>query len=271
MSEEILLVEEKQIESGPIQIWTINRPKVLNALNPDVLKAIDEAGKKLQAQLEKNLTSCRALMIMGAGDKAFVAGADIAGMQKMSPQEAEAFGRLAQTAFTRIERLPIPTVAVVQGFALGGGCEIAMSCDVIIAGSKARFGQPEAWLGLIPGFGGTARFVDRLGTGKALQYLYSGEQMPAPDALRYGLVQELCPENEDLMTFALGHVTRMTLKSGPVAIKMLKEVVRSRTNKLFDEIQDREAKAFHEIFRSADKDEGIAAFLEKRRANFTGR
>lgn len=267
--ESVLLIEQKQIASGNVEIWTVNRPQVLNALNPDVLTAIDNAGKDLAARLERNPVAVRALIVTGAGEKAFVAGADIAGMKTFNASQGEMFGRLAQGAFTRLEKLPIPTIAAVGGFALGGGMELAMGCDVILASPKAEFGQPEAYLGLIPGFGGTARFAERLGIHKALELLYSGKRINAEEAMRLGLIQRITAE--PLMDAALALATELTIKSGPLALAAIKKVVRSQNDAHVAAIQDAEAKAFGRIFETADAKEGIAAFLEKRKAAFTGK
>lgn len=269
MSDSILLIEQKMIASGPIEVWTVNRPQVLNALNSELLQAIEDAGVKLEARLKKDgLMACRALIVTGAGEKAFVAGADIAQMKAFTGAQGEAFGRLAQSAFTRLEILPIPTIAAVNGFALGGGMELAMGCDVILASPKAEFGQPEAYLGLIPGFGGTARFADRLGVNKALELLYSGKRIKADEALRLGLIQRIT--EQPLMEAAMAFAEELTVKSGPLSIAYIKKVVRGRNQAIINAVQDAEAKAFGKVFETADGKEGIAAFLEKRKAAFQG-
>lgn len=271
MSESVLLVEQRTIDSGPIEIWTVNRPKVLNALNSQVLQAIFDAGGALKRRLDQDLMSCRALIVRGAGEKAFVAGADIAELQGLNPAQAEAFGRLGQRAFTQLEFLPIPTIAAIHGFALGGGLELAMGCDMLVASPVSEFGQPEAYLGLLPGFGATARFADRVGTAKALELLYTGRRIKADEALRLGLIQEICSADKPVFDRALELAREMTIKSGPLALAAIKRVTRLRTEKMFAEIMDAEAKAFGQIFGSADKLEGTTAFLEKRKAAFKGR
>lgn len=270
MSERNLLVEERKIASGKIEIWTVNRPKVLNALSADVLKEIDEAGRQLEKKLGEDILHRRALVITGAGEKAFVAGADIAGMKTFSPTDAEAFARFAQRAFTRLEQLPIPTIAAVNGFALGGGMELSSACDIIVASKNAEFGQPEVFLGLIPGFGGNARFVDRLGVNKALELLYTGRRIKADEALRLGLIQSISPEGQSALDAAVALSEECTVKSAPLALAAMKRVVRSRTAVLFDDVQNLEAEAFRDIFTTKDAIEGVTAFTEKRKANFTG-
>ncbi|MBS1984219.1 MAG: enoyl-CoA hydratase/isomerase family protein [Bdellovibrionales bacterium] len=272
----VLKIEKVTIESGEVEVWTLNRPDVLNALNSDLLKAIDEAGKDLQKRLASNPLAVRALVLKGAGTKAFVAGADIAEMKNFGSAEAQKFSRLGQHAFGRLELLPIPTIAAINGFALGGGLELAMGCDVLVATSHSEFGQPEAYLGLLPGFGATARFVDRLGMNKALELLYSGRRIKAPEAMALGLIQKVVDEGtttgeEAALKMGLEMARDLTLKSGPLALAAIKRVCRTRRTPEFEAVCEAEAKAFGEIFETADKKEGVAAFLEKRKPAFQGR
>lgn len=266
----VLLVERREIASGRVEIWTLNRPAALNALNADLLKAVDDAGTKLLAELQKNPTAVRALILTGAGGKAFAAGADIVGMQSFDSAQAEAFGRLGQRAFTRIEELPIPTIAAIHGFALGGGLEIAMGCDVLLATPTSEFGQPESYLGLLPGFGATARFAERLGLHKALELLYSGRRIKADEAMSLGLIQRMAPADKPVLDTALALAEELTIKSGPLALAAIKAVARKLRTPETAQIQEAEAKAFGKIFATKDAQEGIKAFVEKRKAKFTG-
>ena len=269
-SENVLLVERRTLKSGLVEIWTLNRPDKLNALNSTVLKRLDEEGLRLKSELAKDLMTVRALILTGSGAKAFVVGADISEMRDFSKAQAETFSRLGQQAFGRLEELPIPTVAALQGFTLGGGLELAMGCDVLVAPANAEFGQPESHLGLIPGFGATARFVDRLGPRKALELLYSGRRVKADEALRLGLIEHMVPDGMGTLDFALNLAEEMTLKAGPLAIAALKKIVHSKTHACYESTLDAEARAFGEIFITKDKQEGVGAFLEKRRPTFTG-
>ncbi len=271
MSADVVAVESVELGGFPVEVWTINRPDKLNALNGEVLLRLDREGRRLVDELKANPTKIRALILKGAGEKAFVAGADIAEMRDFTPAQAEAFSRLGQAAFGRLEELPIPTIAALKGFTLGGGLELAMGCDVLVATPQAEFGQPEAYLGLLPGFGATARFAQRLGLGKALELLYSGRRLKADEALRLGLVQRLAADGEDVFEFAKKVALEFLTKSGPLALARIKAVTRSASREWVQRVCDAEAKAFGEIFASDDKREGVAAFLEKRPAKFTGR
>lgn len=267
---EVLIVERKETKSGVIEIWRLNRPQSLNALNTALLKKIDLEGARLSRELHENLMSCRSLLLIGEGEKSFVAGADIAEMKDFGAAEAEEFSRLGQRAFARLESLPIPTIAAVQGFALGGGLELAMCCDVIASLPNGEFGQPEAHLGLIPGFGATARFAQRMGLSKALELLFSGRRIKVEEALSCGLVQRVFKAEAPLLEQALTLAEELTLKSSPLALAKIKAVTRAHYAKIFEETGALEAHSFGEIFESADKREGVTAFLEKRRPKFSG-
>jgi enoyl-CoA hydratase len=265
---DVLLVETLQLGSFPVEVWTVNRPDKLNALNGDVLRRLDEEGARLEAELKKKITAKRALILRGAGEKAFVAGADIAEMQGFGRKEAEQFSRLGQRAFGRLELLPIPTLAAIQGFALGGGLELAMGCDMLVASSDAQVGQPEVFLGLIPGFGATARLAERVGLNKALELLYTGRRIPAAEALALGILQKVGAPGEKAFDLACKLAEECLAKSGPLALAEVKRVTRSVRDEAIHRTCELEAEAFGKVFESEDKREGVAAFLEKRKAVF---
>ena len=180
----------KYEEDGMISILTINRPKALNALNSKVLEELDKTLETIDT------SKIRAIIITGEGDKSFVAGADIAEMSSLSKKEAQAFSKKGNDVFRKIETFPIPVIAAVNGFALGGGCEISMSCDIRICSDNAIFGQPEVGLGITPGFGGTQRLARLIGMGMAKQMIYTGQNIKAQEALRIGLVNAVYPQKE---------------------------------------------------------------------------
>lgn len=266
---EVLLTELHELGDALVEVWTINREKNLNALNSAVLKRVGEESKNLKNKVSKN-KQIRGLIIKGAGNKAFVAGADIVEMQNFGRAEARDFSRLGHEGFSGIEDLPIPTIAAVDGFALGGGLELAMSCDLIFASKKSKFGQPEATLGLIPGFGATARFVEKMGRSKALEYFYSNEMLSSEDALRLGLIERVCDETSTPFEMALAYMQTVIAKSGPLAIQEVKRVSQILYRERVEKICAEEAEAFGKIFESEDKKEGVEAFLEKRNAKFLG-
>lgn len=268
-SDDVLLVSSRDIAGSLVEVWTLNREKNLNALNSAILKRVEQEAKNLSQKLTNNKT--RALVLTGAGDKAFVAGADIVEMKDFGGEAAAEFSRLGHRAFAALEKLPIPTIAAVNGFALGGGLELAMSCDFIFASKKSKFGQPEATLGLIPGFGATARFVEKLGRAKALEYFYSNEMLTADEALKYGLIERICSDDTTPMDAALAYLEIVIKKSGPRAIAEVKRITQLIYREQVDAICREEATAFGKIFESADKKEGVAAFLEKRPAKFEGK
>ena len=241
-------------------ICTISRPEALNALNNSFF---DEFANMLNA-LELPDNENGALIITGAG-KAFVAGADIAEMQHMNEAAARAFSLKGQQAFARLAKLPIPVIAAVNGYALGGGCELALACDVRLAGSKAKFGMPEVKLGLIPGFGGTQRLPKLVGTGNALYLLMTGDTIDAEEALRIGLVQKVYDE-ELLLDEAITLGNKISAQ-GPDAVRTVKKLVHLHNSTKIDEGIGQENMHFPGLF-ATDGPEGISAFLEKRKPDW---
>jgi enoyl-CoA hydratase len=244
-------------------IITINRPDKLNALNATVIKELSEALISVY-----NDDAIRSAIITGAGTKAFVAGADIAEFVEMDAVQGEALSRLVQENICdKIENSPKPVIAAVNGFALGGGCELALSCHFIIASDNAKFGQPEVNLGLIPGYGGTQRLTQLAGKNRAMQLLMTGEIFTVAQAQEYGIVNEITtPEN---LLDRCKEILQLVHTRAPLAVAKIIETVNN-----FDHTQagyDLEMKKFGECFSTADKQEGVTAFLEKRKAVFTGK
>jgi len=259
MSYENILFEVKD----NVGILTINRPKVLNALNPKTLDEIEDVIDKIY---KENLA--RVLIITGSGDKAFVAGADISEFPKMNSLEAKLFAKKGQDIFFKIENLPIPVIACVNGYALGGGCELAMSCDFIYASEKAKFGQPEINLGIIPGFGGTQRLARLIGRAKAKELCMTGIQISAQEAKELGLVTQIF-KPEELMDKTMEIAKSMSKKS-MVALRAIKEVINKGTEVDLYTGCALEVEAFATSFSSEDAKEGATAFLEKRKPEFKG-
>lgn len=251
-------------QDGAVGVLTINRPKSLNALNPATLREIAAC---LEAVCQAQTVRC--LIITGGGDRAFVAGADIAAMVTMNALEGKEFSALGLSVLRRIEELPIPVIAAVNGFALGGGTELALACDLIIAAEKAKFGQPEINLGVIPGFGGTQRLARRIGLPRARELIYSGEMIDAQTALRYGLVNKVVPA-ADLMTEAKELANKLAAKP-PIAMRQAKAAINAGMDMDLHNACRFENEAFALTFATEDKAEGMKAFLEKREAKFTGR
>ncbi len=251
----ILLEKEDKIA-----VLTINRPKAMNALNNDTITEIIDAVTIISSDAEVDV-----LIVTGA-DKAFVAGADIAFMQNLPAMDARAFGALGQKAFRMIEAMEKPVIAAVNGFALGGGCELAMCCDFRIASTKAKFGQPEVGLGITPGFGGTQRLPRLVGAGMAKQLLFTADVIDANEALRIGLVNQVV-EPETLMDTVKAIAKKITSK-GQIAIRLTKVAANEGTQTDIDRAMSIEADAFGLCFATADQKEGMTAFLEKRKANF---
>jgi len=244
-------------------LLTLDRPEALNALDRATLESLRRATAAVAGD-----PTVRALVLTGAG-RAFAAGADISEMRGLAPAEAEAFSRLGHAAFADLEALPIPTIAAVNGFALGGGCELALACDWIYASEKARFGQPEVALGLIPGFGGTSRLVRRVGVAWAKELVLTGDPLRAEDALRIGLANRVLPHDE-LLPAALA-AGRSIAAKGPVAVALAKRVIEQGQDADARTAHALEQNAFGLVFATEDHGEGMDAFLEKRDAKFAGR
>ena len=244
-----------------VAVVTISRPEALNALNTRFFNEMDD-----YVNIIKNDPSIKALVITGEG-KAFVAGADIAEMVDKTSEEGSAFSVIGQHTFSSFGELGIPVIAAINGFALGGGLELAMGCDFRIASSKAKFGQPEVSLGLIPGYAGTQRLSRLVGLGDALYLLMSADMIGAEDALRIGLVQKVV-EPEELMDAVMKLAKTITSK-GPSAIKKVKQVVRQGLEMSLKEGEELEAKEFGSLFGVGNEGkEGMEAFLEKRKPNW---
>lgn len=242
---------------GAVAILTINRPKALNALNSGVL---DELNAALDAV---DLDTVRCLILTGAGEKSFVAGADIGEMSTLTKAQGEAFGKKGNDVFRKLETLPIPVIAAVNGFALGGGCEISMSCDIRICSDNAVFGQPEVGLGITPGFGGTQRLARTVGVGMAKQMIYTARNIKADEALRIGLVNAVYPQQE-LMP-AAKKMAASIAKNAPIAVRNCKKAINDGLQVDMDQAIVIEEKLFGDCFESYDQKEGMAAFLEKRK------
>ncbi len=241
---------------------TVNRPKQLNALDVATLTEIGQALELARAQAAE----VRAVVVTGAGEKAFVAGADIAAMSKMGPAEAREFAALGHRVMATLEALPVVTVAAVNGFALGGGCELAMACDLVYASEKARFGQPEVNLGLIPGFGGTQRLTRRVGLMRAKEMIFSGEVYDAATARAAGLCLDVLPADK-LLEHARAKA-RLIASRGPAAVALCKKVMQAGADQPLPQALDGERLAFAGLFGGAEAKEGMSAFLEKRPARF---
>ncbi|NMO19713.1 enoyl-CoA hydratase/isomerase family protein [Pyxidicoccus fallax] len=249
-------------QDGAVATLFIDRPKALNALNSKTLQ-------ELEAALNSIGTDVRVLIVTGGGEKAFVAGADIAEMAALSEAQAQEFGALGHRVMAKLEELPIPTIAAVNGFALGGGCELALACDLIYASEKAKLGLPEVGLGVIPGFGGTQRLTRAVGRARAKELIFTGERIDAAKAKELGLVLEVLPA-EGLLPHCR-EVAAKILKNGPLAIAKAKKVIEAGADQDLRVANELERKTFGELFGSADQREGMKAFLEKRPATFTGK
>ena len=241
---------------GAVGVITINRPKALNALNSAVLD-------DLEAVLDAvDLDAVRALVLTGAGEKSFVAGADIGEMSTLTKAEGEAFGKKGNDIFRKIETFPIPVIAAVNGCALGGGNEIAMSCDIRICSDNALFGQPEVGLGITPGFGGTQRLARLVSPGMAKQIIFSNSNIKADEAYRIGLVNAVYPQ-EELLPAAKKMAARIA-KQAPIAVRACKKAINDGLQVDMDQALVIEEKLFGSCFETADQVEGMSAFLEKR-------
>jgi enoyl-CoA hydratase len=261
MTYETILLEN--VEPG-VWLLTINRPKQLNALAPQVLGELARAVVHLNGRRDVG-----ALLITGAGDKAFVAGADIAAMSEMSALEGREFALEGHATLRALELAPFPVIALVNGYALGGGCELALACDWIVASERAAFGQPEVNLGIVPGFGGTQRLARLVGKGLALEMICTGRQVKAEEALRIGLVNHVVAPDK-LLEKGL-ELARMAAAKGPVAVKMAKHLVQRGQDLDLANANAMEADVFGYVFATDDRREGMAAFIAKRSPRFGGR
>lgn len=243
---------------------TIDRPKVLNALNAQTIGEIARVFTDVRED-----ESVRCIILTGGGEKAFVAGADINELAQMTALTASGFAQRGQRVLDLIERCPKPVIAAINGFALGGGCEIALACHIRIASEKAQLGLPEVTLGVIPGYGGTQRMVRLLGKGKALELILTGDRVPAAEAERIGLVNRVVPAEELLATAE--KMARTIASRGPLAVRAALEAVVNGSDMPLAEGQFLEASLFGILAASEDMKEGTTAFLEKRQAAFTGK
>ena len=255
-------------QNGNVATITINREKTLNALNSQVL---DELNATLDAV---DLATVRCLVITGAGAKSFVAGADIGEMSSLTKAEGEAFGKKGNDVFRKIETFPIPVIAAVNGFALGGGCEISMSCDIRICSDNAVFGQPEVGLGITPGFGGTQRLARLVGAGMAKQMIYTARNIKAADAYRIGLVNEVYSAEVDadgnvvksaqeVMLAAAQKMAATIAKNAPIAVRNCKKAINDGLDADMDQAVAIEEKLFGDCFETEDQKYGMAFFLDK--------
>lgn len=240
---------------GAVAVLTINRPKALNALNSAVLDELNEAIDAV------DLNEVRALIITGAGEKSFVAGADIGEMSSLTKEQGEAFGKKGNDVFRKIETLPIPVIAAVNGFALGGGCEISLACDIRICSENAVFGQPEVGLGITPGFGGTQRLARTIGVGMAKQLIYTARNIKAPEALRIGLVNAVYPI-EELMG-AAKKMASIIASNAPIAVRNCKKAINDGLQTDIESGVEIEEKLFGDCFETEDQRYGMAFFLDR--------
>ncbi|WP_163577011.1 enoyl-CoA hydratase-related protein [Halomonas faecis] len=257
MSEKLIEVVD---DAGVVRL-TIARPKALNALNSAVLAELEGVLTELEGR-----DDLRAVLITGAGEKSFVAGADIAEMREKTPEEARAFASQALRTIKRLETLPVPVVALVNGFCLGGGCELALACDWAVASDNAVFGQPEVLLGVIPGFGGTQRLPRRVGPAMALDLCTTGRKIDAQEALRIGLVNRVMPQAE-LEAYA-EELAQQLGGNGPQAVRAAKQAVHDGMDQDLDSALALETALFAFCFAGEEQSEGMSAFVEKRKPNF---
>ena len=239
-----------------IAVVTINRPEALNALNSQVLDDLAAAFDGIDTNV------VRAVVLTGAGEKSFVAGADIGEMSTLSKEEGEAFGKKGNDIFRKIEEFPVPVIAAVNGFALGGGCEISMSCDIRICSDNAMFGQPEVGLGITPGFGGTQRLARTVGVGMAKQLIYTARNIKADEAYRIGLVNAVYPQ-EELMAAAEKMASQIAANA-PIAVRACKKAINDGLQTDIDAALVIEEKLFGSCFETEDQREGMANFLRKK-------
>ena len=250
-------------ERGTTVILTISAPKSLNALNSKILNELGQFLDTFDCQ------KYRCLIVTGDGEKSFVAGADISEMATLGPLQGQTFGAKGASVFRKLEILHVPVIAAVNGFALGGGCELAMACDIRICSDNARFGQPEVGLGIIPGFSGTVRLARLVGMGMAKQLIYTGKNIKADEALRIGLVNEVVPQTE-LMDRAL-EIAGQIAANAPLAVKAAKLCINNEWDMEADEAIMHESGIFGRCFATEDQKNGMKAFLEKGKCEFQGK
>ncbi|PTM56690.1 enoyl-CoA hydratase/isomerase family protein [Desmospora activa] len=245
-------------------LLTINRPTVMNALNQETLREIEQALDQVEAQKKTG-----ALILAGAGEKAFVAGADISELRQLqSASDAERLASWGQRLFSRLEEMPIPVIMAVNGYALGGGFELALSGDILLASERAQFGLPEIHLGVMPGYGGTQRLVRLVGKNTAKYYAMTGERMDADTALQLGIVQKVVP-SADLLQEAKGLAAQLTAQA-PIALRYIKQTINQGIETDLRTGLQLEASSFGLLFHTQDRMEGMNAFLEKRKPSFRG-
>ena len=274
---ETVRLEAVEQTGGAVAVLTIDRPKALNALNSQVIRDLNAALDRLASMNDApDRAGVRAVVVRGGGEKAFVAGADIAEMRVFSAQEALDFAARGQAALDRLEALPIPVIAAVNGFALGGGCELAMSCDLVLASTTAVFGQPEVKLGVIPGFGGTQRLVRRVGSMRARELIFTGRNVKAAEAAQIGLALRIVEAAEGqtpaaAVVAAAIELAAQIAAAGPVAVRLAKRAVLDTDGLELRSGLQAERTLFALCFATADQKEGMAAFVEKRKAGFFGK
>jgi len=256
---ETILLEE----AAGVVTLTLNRPDKLNAINPQMMADLHSAVTALSARPE-----VRALILTGAGEKAFAAGADIAAMADMTAARARTFAQVGHRVGALLETAHFPVIGAVNGFALGGGCELALTCDFLYASEKAKFGQPEVKLGVIPGFGGTQRLARRVGIGRARELCFTGEIIGAEEALRIGLVNGVT-KPEELLTKVRAIATAIA-ERGPLAVASAKRVINAGADVPLATANELEVQAFSALFGSSDQKEGMSAFLAQKKPAFTG-
>jgi enoyl-CoA hydratase len=250
-------------ERGPVAIMIISAPKSLNALNTTILNEMDDY------LMGFDCNRFRCLIVTGDGEKSFVAGADISEMATLNVPQGQTFGSRGAAVFRKLETLHVPVIAAVNGFALGGGCELAMACDIRICSDNARFGQPEVGLGIIPGFSGTVRLARLVGMGMAKQLIYTGKPIKADEALRIGLVNAVVPQ-PDLMDKAM-ELANQIAANAPLAVKAAKLCINDEYDMDADAAIQNESVIFGQCFATEDQKQGMKAFLEKGKYEFQGK
>lgn len=251
-------------KNNGIATITINRPKALNALNGATLRELSQ----LVGEIADD-NSVQVVIITGSGDKAFVAGADITEMQPLTVMQGREWGKLGQAVFEKIEKLSQPVIGAINGYALGGGCELSLACDIRIVSENAKFGQPEVTLGITPGFGGTQRLSRLIGTGRAKELIYTGDMIDAAEAYRIGLANKVVAP-EELMPVARNLAEKITSRA-PLAVQLSKAAINEGIDADLKTGIAYEAEVFAICFATADQKEGMQAFVEKRKAAFTGK